>query len=203
MYINISIHDYLRVLTKVHMQNSSWTLDPRKEIPIAGIDPRGIQRGQGNQVSVEFNVLYRFHSPLSRRDKKWTETFLKQLLQGFVKPSHSQDENSLTQDQLKDFDIPIRVMQAALAKMYEMLPTIDDKAAAPAMPIGLVPILEDEQKGSYQFKRDPKTGKFNDLELVREMVKVMEDPTCEMFFPILPSEPRYAASLLRLLTYER
>ncbi len=187
MYINISIHDYLRVLTRVHLKDTPWTLDPRKEIPIAGVDPRGIQRGQGNQVSVEFNVLYRFHSPLSRRDMKWTSIFLKQLLQGFVKPSQTKDGLLLTQEQLDAFDFPIPVMSAALAKMYAMLPTIDDKAAASAMPIGLEPILEGDQKGSYRFKRDPKTQKFNDLKLVREMVKVMGDPTCEMFFPILVS----------------
>jgi len=187
LYINISVHDYLRVLTRVHLKDTSWTLDPRKEIPIAGIDPRGIQRGQGNQVSVEFNVLYRFHSPLSRRDMKWSSTFFKQLLQGFVEPkggSHARDKTSLTQKQLNTFDIPIPVMRRALAEMYEMVPTVDDKVEAPARPIGLVPILQGGRKPSYEFKRDPETQKFNDLELVKEMVKVMEDPTCEMFFPI-------------------
>ncbi len=116
---------------------------------------------------------------------KWTSTFLKHLLQGFVKPSQTKDGLSLTQEQLNAFDIPIPVMSAALAKMYAMLPTIDDKAAASAMSIGLQKILEGHQKGSYRFKRDPRTQNFNDLELVREMVKVMEDPTCEMLFPIL------------------
>lgn len=116
---------------------------------------------------------------------KWTSTFLKHLLQGFVKPTQTKDGISLTPKQLDAFDIPIPVMSAALTKMYAMLPTIDDKAAASAMPIGLQPILEGDQKGSYRFKRDPRTPKFNDLELVREMVKVMEDATCEMLFPIL------------------
>ena len=180
MYINISIHDYLRVLTRVHTKNTPWTLDPRKEIPIVGIDPRGIQRGQGNQVSVEFNVLYRFHSPLSRRDVKWTNEFLTQLLRGFVKPSPTKGQPSLTQEQLDAFDIPIPVMGAALEKMYAMLPTIDDKVVAPAMPFGLGPKFDGGPNVSYQFKRDPKTQKFNDRELVKEMVKVMEDPTCEV-----------------------
>lgn len=185
LYINISIHDYLRVLMGIHSKDHAWTLDPRTEIPIAGIDPRGIQRGRGNQVSVEFNVLYRFHSPLSRRDMKWSEKFLKQLLQRLVKDgSHAQDKTSLTQEQLDTFDIPIPVLRHVLADMYEKLRTVDDKAGAPASPIGLVPILVGPQKGSYKFERDPKTQKFNDLELVKEMVKVMEDPTCEMFFPI-------------------
>lgn len=37
-----------------------------------------VPRGMGNQVSCEFNLLYRFHSALSKRDEKWTEDFMKQ-----------------------------------------------------------------------------------------------------------------------------
>ena len=69
MYINISIHDYLRVLMGFHAKDTAWTLDPRIEIP-GDNDKTGIQRGIGNQVSVEFNLLYRFHSPISQRDRK-------------------------------------------------------------------------------------------------------------------------------------
>ena len=176
MYINISIHDYLRVLMRVHLKDTPWTLDPRKEIPIAIADPRGIQRGQGNQVSVEFNVLYRFHSPLSRRDVRWTNDFLTQLLQSFV---DAETGPSLTKAQLETFDIPIPVMAAALAKMYALLPPIEDKLKASAIPEGLEPIFEGENKRSYRFKRDPVTHKFDDTQLVREMVKVLEDPTCK------------------------
>ena len=182
MYINISIHDYLRVLMRVHLKDTAWTLDPRKEIPIAAVDPRGVQRGQGNQVSVEFNVLYRFHSPLSRKDVKWTNEFLTQLLQSFV---DAKTGPSITKDQLAAFDIPIPVMAAALAKMYALLPTIDDKHVAPAIPMGLEPIFGSGGKGSYRFKRDPVTHKFDDTQLVREMVKVLEDPTCEIPFMLL------------------
>ena len=31
----------------------------------------------GNQVSAEFNLLYRFHPIISERDEKWLEDFLK------------------------------------------------------------------------------------------------------------------------------
>lgn len=183
MYINISIHDYLRVLTRGHLKNSPWTLDPRKEIPLAHIDPRGVQRGQGNQVSVEFNVLYRFHSPLSRRDVKWTSEFLTNLLKGFVPDPLKAPPNgpSLTQEQLDDYDIPIPVMGAALKTMYAKLGLSKDRKALNAFPEGLVPDLG-KVTAEYRFKRDPKTHKFDDKELAKEMVKVMEDPTCKAYF---------------------
>ncbi|RDB14949.1 Psi-producing oxygenase A [Hypsizygus marmoreus] len=32
-----------------------------------------VERGQGNHVSVEFNILYRWHAAMSEHDQKWTE----------------------------------------------------------------------------------------------------------------------------------
>ncbi|KAB8078973.1 heme peroxidase [Aspergillus leporis] len=74
LYINISLHDYIRGLANVHHSSSDWTLDPRVTINKI-FDPEGVPRGIGNQVSVEFNLLYRFHSIISRRDEKWTNEF--------------------------------------------------------------------------------------------------------------------------------
>lgn len=35
--------------------------------------------GEGNVVSVEFNLLYRWHATLSAEDTKWTEDMFKDL----------------------------------------------------------------------------------------------------------------------------
>lgn len=85
LYVNISLHDYLRGLTNSHHSASDWTLDPRVEVSRM-FDPEGVPRGIGNQVSAEFNLLYRFHSVISRRDEKWTNEFLESLFPDIDKP---------------------------------------------------------------------------------------------------------------------
>jgi hypothetical protein len=75
------LHDYLRGLTNTHHSASDWTLDPRVAVE-RHFDPDGVPRGVGNQVSAEFNLLYRFHSTISQRDEKWMNTFLRSLFPG-------------------------------------------------------------------------------------------------------------------------
>ena len=74
LYINICLHDYLRAITNTHSSASTWTLDPRVEIE-KHFDGEGAPRGIGNQVSAEFNLLYRFHACISKRDESWTNKF--------------------------------------------------------------------------------------------------------------------------------
>jgi len=80
MYVNISIHDYLRALMGFHQFDTNFTLDPRKDF-----DQKKTTRGIGNQVTVEFNLIYRFHCAISLRDEKYVEDFMKATL-GIEKP---------------------------------------------------------------------------------------------------------------------
>ncbi|KAK1246403.1 hypothetical protein MKX08_000205 [Trichoderma sp. CBMAI-0020] len=81
LYVNISIHDYLRAITNTHHSASDWTLDPR--VPIKDPeDDEELPRGVGNQVSVEFNLLYRFHSCISKKDERWINNFFLKLFPG-------------------------------------------------------------------------------------------------------------------------
>ncbi|KAI9690830.1 MAG: hypothetical protein M1822_008449 [Bathelium mastoideum] len=95
LYVNISLHDYLRGLTNAHHSDTTWTLDPRVSID-KHFDGNGVPRGVGNQVSAEFNLLYRFHSVISKRDEKWLNDFLK----GEVFKNESQPLEKLTPMQL-------------------------------------------------------------------------------------------------------
>jgi linoleate 8R-lipoxygenase/9,12-octadecadienoate 8-hydroperoxide 8R-isomerase len=40
----------------------------------------------GNQVSAEFNLIYRWHSAISERDDKWTQAQYKKLFPGVKDP---------------------------------------------------------------------------------------------------------------------
>lgn len=79
------MHDYLRGLTNSHHSLSDWTLDPRQEINKT-FDSEGTPRGVGNQISCEFNLMYRFHSVISKRDEKWLEEFFATLFTDLGKP---------------------------------------------------------------------------------------------------------------------
>ena len=83
LYINVTLGDYLRTIVNLNRSNTTWTLDPRVNMAEAfGTD--GTPRGIGNQVSAEFNLVYRWHSAISLRDERWMEDSYKQL---FGKPA--------------------------------------------------------------------------------------------------------------------
>ncbi|KAI9680215.1 MAG: hypothetical protein M1829_001452 [Trizodia sp. TS-e1964] len=78
LYINVILLDYLRTIVNLNRVNSTWTLDPRVEMDkVFGED--GSPRGVGNQVSAEFNLIYRWHSAISDRDDKWTQDLYREL----------------------------------------------------------------------------------------------------------------------------
>jgi cytochrome P450 len=75
LYINIILLDYVRTILNLNKTNSNWALNPRADIS-------GVEVASGNQVSAEFNLVYRWHSTISERDEKWTEAFIKSKFPG-------------------------------------------------------------------------------------------------------------------------
>jgi cytochrome P450 len=66
LYVNIILIDYVRTILDLNRTDSNWQLNPRAEM-------KDVPIGVGNQVSAEFNLVYRWHSTVSDRDEKWTQ----------------------------------------------------------------------------------------------------------------------------------
>ncbi|KAF1916773.1 heme peroxidase [Ampelomyces quisqualis] len=66
LYVNIILIDYVRTILDLNRTDSNWQLNPR-------LDMDNVPIGVGNQVSAEFNLVYRWHSTVSDRDEKWTQ----------------------------------------------------------------------------------------------------------------------------------
>ena len=81
LYINCILKDYVRTILNLNRTNSEWDLDPRiVEKKALLVDP--VAEGVGNQVSAEFNLVYRWHAAISERDDKWTQEEYKRLFPG-------------------------------------------------------------------------------------------------------------------------
>lgn len=76
LYVNIVLVDYVRTILNLNRTDDNWQLNPRVEIP------GGAALGTGNQVSAEFNLVYRWHSAVSDKDDKWTRQLFVELFDG-------------------------------------------------------------------------------------------------------------------------
>ncbi|OTB07391.1 hypothetical protein M426DRAFT_71767 [Hypoxylon sp. CI-4A] len=80
LYVNIVLKDYVRTILNLNRSGSTWDLDPRTREKKSAFNSKPAPEATGNQVSVEFNLIYRWHSALSKRDEKWvTDDFRKAL----------------------------------------------------------------------------------------------------------------------------
>lgn len=84
LYVNIILGDYLRTILNLNDNPvaSDWKLDPRENFSNV-FDPDGTPRGLGNQVSAEFNFVYRWHATTSNKDEEWLNNFIaKEIIPG-------------------------------------------------------------------------------------------------------------------------
>ena len=78
LYVNCILKDYVRTILNLNRTSSEWDLDPRSVTlkgPTANNSP-------GNQVSAEFNLVYRWHAAVSEKDDKWTQDEYRRLFPG-------------------------------------------------------------------------------------------------------------------------
>ena len=151
LYIQISIHDYLRALMGFHQWNTDFTLEPRTAMN----DHRNVSRGLGNQVTVEFNLLYRFHCAIPLADEKYTEDFMKEAADAAG---------------IKPFD-PKNVPLPLFLQMIQGAPKNDKTSVKPSeQEFGL------KTNPELAFRRNPITGLFDDQQMVNQLRKCMDEP---------------------------
>lgn len=80
LYVQIVLNDYVRTILNLQRTESSWNLDPRVDVEeILGM--QNIDKATGNQVSVEFNLIYRWHSTISSKGERWLNDHLSKIFQ--------------------------------------------------------------------------------------------------------------------------
>lgn len=81
LYVNCILKDYVRTILNINRIDSTWSLDPRSETG-KSLFQGAAGEGGGNQVSVEFNLIYRWHSCISERDERFLEKSFTKLFPG-------------------------------------------------------------------------------------------------------------------------
>ncbi|CAG7848099.1 Psi-producing oxygenase A AltName: Full=Fatty acid oxygenase ppoA; Includes: RecName: Full=Linoleate 8R-lipoxygenase; Includes: RecName: Full=9,12-octadecadienoate 8-hydroperoxide 8R-isomerase [Serendipita indica DSM 11827] len=79
-FMNVILGDYLSGILGTFREASEWCLNPLEEIRKGG--KTACPRAEGNCVSVEFNLLYRWHATMSHKDVDWLEMLVKKALPG-------------------------------------------------------------------------------------------------------------------------
>jgi hypothetical protein len=94
LYVQIVLNDYVRTILNLQRVDSTWNLDPR--INVKG-DPAApsIEQATGNQVSVEFNLIYRWHSTISSKGERWLNDHLSKIC-------HEPRSETSTMEQLRN-----------------------------------------------------------------------------------------------------
>ena len=79
LYMQIVLNDYVRTILNLQRVDSDWSLDPRRDFTNS-LGRTTIDKAIGNQISVEFSLMYRWHSTISVKDERWLEQHTTKLL---------------------------------------------------------------------------------------------------------------------------
>jgi len=140
LYLHAILHDYLHTILGLNKTKSDWYLDPTKNFPKDTLT-NPIPTGLGNQISLEFNYIYRWHPAISEDDQKWIDDQFKRIL-GKDYPKEGEE-------------VSVSVFTKKMKEWREALPKEPENRTFG----GLERIKEGELKGT-----------FRDTDLVKELV---------------------------------
>jgi linoleate 10R-lipoxygenase len=79
-FMSMVLNDYLAGFLGNAAHGHSWHMKPFNKIH--RLDGTEVGRGEGNNVSVEFNLLYRWHATISEADDRWTSKMMSHIFGG-------------------------------------------------------------------------------------------------------------------------
>jgi hypothetical protein len=78
-FMSIIMHDYVAGFLGL-AEGNAWSMNAFDPIKLK--NDKIIMRGEGNHVSVEFNILYRWHTTISAADEEWTKQVFHRAFNG-------------------------------------------------------------------------------------------------------------------------
>lgn len=206
--MNIILKDYVRTILNLNRVDTTWTLDPRNNSDV--FDSAGVPSGVGNQVSVEFNLIYRWHSAISIRDEKWTNDLYNQLFPDVTDPSKlTMDEfmkglhdwvNRLPNDPSVWTFGGMKRTKSGSFKDADLVEIISDSTEDVACAFGprqvpqimkLIEVLGMEQARNWNVATLNEFRKFFQLEPHKEFSDITRDPEVAKSLETLYTHPDY------------
>ncbi|KAK5116380.1 hypothetical protein LTR62_007927 [Meristemomyces frigidus] len=147
LYVNIILIDYVRTILNLNRTDSNWQLNPRVDIP------GGPALATGNQVSAEFNLVYRWHSAVSTKDDKWTQQLFREIMPDMTAAEAAEPQN--------------------LIPFLKVLAGKEAEFTAQDPPDRQFPALKEEKLD--RIKEGPYAGNYQDDDLAKILVDGIED----------------------------
>jgi Animal haem peroxidase len=209
LYVNIILTDYVRTILNLNRTSSTWTLDPRKNFSEV-FDAAGCPSGVGNQASVEFNLVYRWHSAISVRDEKWTNDLYDKLfpnvdlsrisMEQFIKGLRDWEKKLPQEPNQWEFGGMERDKSTGAFDDAELAKIIADSTEDVACAFGprqvpeimkLIEVLGMEQARLWNVATLNEFRKFFQLEPHKEFTDITRDPDVAKSLEVLYGHPDY------------
>ena len=122
-------------------------------------------------MTVEFNLLYRFHCAISLGDEDYLEKYLEEYFEKKSTPENPKPDWKPKEMGLQEF-----LMEMAQARERDK----NDPVKEPYdIEFGLKNKDGDKTREHMAFRRDPITRLFKDEQMIEHLTKIMDEPLCK------------------------